>query len=125
MLYPVLPDVDHFEDNLKQLLEGRRRAGGMYEPDKSGLIKPFGMSISFLSLCFAVLASGCQLSDLPGIQREMTSWIYGKPFLAKTWMIVDNASVLLLPVSAHAELCITAFCGNHPGSVDYQQCAIL
>ncbi|KAI9375380.1 hypothetical protein BJX61DRAFT_494500 [Aspergillus egyptiacus] len=76
VLYPVLPDIDIFEKDLKELLDGRRRAGGVYRPDVNGELKPFGMSISFLSLCFAVLASGCQLSDLPGIQREMTSWVY-------------------------------------------------
>ncbi|KAL6234170.1 hypothetical protein BDW75DRAFT_241369 [Aspergillus navahoensis] len=76
VLYPVLPDVDQFENDLRRLLEGRRRAGGAYKPDGDGLLKPFGMSIAFLSLCFAVFASGCQLCDLPGIQREMTSWIY-------------------------------------------------
>ncbi|KAL4987119.1 hypothetical protein BDW68DRAFT_114567 [Aspergillus falconensis] len=76
VLYPVLPDVDQFEYDLRRLLEGRRRAGGVYKPDGDGLLKPFGMSIAFLSLCFAVFASGCQLCDLPGIQREMTSWIY-------------------------------------------------
>lgn len=83
VLYPVLSDVDQFESDMKQLLEGRQRAGGVYEPDSNGMLKPFGMSIGFLSLCFAVLASGCQLSDLPGIQREMTSWIYGEPSVAR------------------------------------------
>ncbi|KAL4807300.1 hypothetical protein BDV18DRAFT_115549 [Aspergillus unguis] len=76
VLYPVLSDIEQFERDLKQLLDSRRRAGGVYEPNKNGFVKPFGMSIAFLSLCFAVLASGCQLSDMPGIQREMTSWIY-------------------------------------------------
>ncbi|KAL4917167.1 hypothetical protein BDW62DRAFT_184283 [Aspergillus aurantiobrunneus] len=76
ILYPVLPDVDRFESGMKQLLEGRQRAGGVYKPNRNDMLRPFGVSIAFLSLCFAVLASGCQLSDLPGIQREMTSWIY-------------------------------------------------
>jgi hypothetical protein len=35
------------------------------------------MDLPFLSLLFAVLASGCQLSDLPSADRELTSWIYG------------------------------------------------
>lgn len=78
VLYPVLPDIDRFESDLERLLEGRRRAGGVYKPDGDGLLKPFGMSIAFLSLSFAVFASGCQLCDLPGIQREMTSWIYSE-----------------------------------------------
>lgn len=40
--------------------------------------QPFGMSISFLGLLFAVLASGCQSSDLPSNQRELTSQVYGR-----------------------------------------------
>jgi hypothetical protein len=50
----------------------------VYKPDANGLVKPFGMDLPFLSLLFAVLASGCQLSDLPSADRELTSWIYGK-----------------------------------------------
>ncbi|KAL5343819.1 hypothetical protein BJX70DRAFT_393241 [Aspergillus crustosus] len=76
VLYPVLPDFGTFENDAMQLLHGRRQAAGFYKPDGNGEMRPFGMSITFLSLCFAVLASGCQLSDLPGIQREMTSWVY-------------------------------------------------
>ncbi|KAJ5676165.1 hypothetical protein N7462_009062 [Penicillium macrosclerotiorum] len=76
VLYPVLPDLDALGRKANQLLEGRRRAGGVYKPDANGLVKPFGMELVFLSLLFAVLASGCQLSDLPSADRELTSWIY-------------------------------------------------
>lgn len=62
---------------MNRLLRGRLAAGGVYRPDANGLMKPFGMSLPFLSLLFAVLASGCQLSDLSGNQRELTSWVYG------------------------------------------------
>ncbi|KAL4924489.1 fungal specific transcription factor domain-containing protein [Aspergillus undulatus] len=80
VLYPVLPDVDKLENDVRQLLENRRRAGGTYKPDKPDKNgpppEPYGMKIAFLSLCFAVLASGCQLSDMPGMDREMASWVY-------------------------------------------------
>ncbi|PYI05088.1 fungal-specific transcription factor [Aspergillus sclerotiicarbonarius CBS 121057] len=76
VLYPVLPDLGRLEENMNKLLEGRRAAGGVYQPDANGLVKPFGMSVSFLSLLFAVLASGSQLSDLSGKERELTSWVY-------------------------------------------------
>ncbi|RAL15299.1 cellobiose response regulator [Aspergillus homomorphus CBS 101889] len=76
VLYPVLPDISRLEENMERLLKGRQAAGGVYRPDANGLVKPFGMSVSFLSLLFAVLASGCQLSDLPGKERELTSWVY-------------------------------------------------
>ncbi|KAK1146996.1 hypothetical protein N8T08_002324 [Aspergillus melleus] len=76
VLYPVLPNVAKLEDDMNRLLRGRLAAGGVYRPDANGLMKPFGMNLPFLSLLFAVLASGCQLSDLSGNQRELTSWVY-------------------------------------------------
>ncbi|KAJ5708804.1 hypothetical protein N7493_010138 [Penicillium malachiteum] len=77
VLYPVLPDVDELDRKTDRLLLGRQRAGGIYKPDANGLVKPFGMDLPFLSLLFAILASGCQLSDLPERDRELTSWVYG------------------------------------------------
>lgn len=77
VLYPVLPDISKLQRDMEQLLQGRHLAGGVYRPTADGLMKPFGMGIPFLSLLFAVLASGCQLSDLPGSERELTSWVYG------------------------------------------------
>lgn len=87
VLYPVLSDLDELERKTSQLLEGRRRAGGEYRPDANGLVKPFGMDLAFLSLLFAVLASGCQLSDFPSRDRELTSWVYGglSLFHPKKW----------------------------------------
>ncbi|KAL2802493.1 hypothetical protein BJX63DRAFT_107822 [Aspergillus granulosus] len=76
VIFPVLSDLDQLERDMRQMLDGRKRAGGVYRPDANGVVRPFGMSITFLSLCFAVLASGCQLSDLPGLTREMSSWVY-------------------------------------------------
>ncbi|CAI7624907.1 unnamed protein product [Penicillium bialowiezense] len=77
VLYPVLSDVPGLKRKTKQLLENRRRAGGVYKPNANGLVKPFGMDLAFLSLLFAVLASGSQLSDNPENERELTSWVYG------------------------------------------------
>lgn len=80
VLYPVLPDAARLEQGMNRLLRNRKEAGGLYRPDANGLVKPFGMNLAFLSLLFAALASGCQLSDLPGKERELTSWIYGALF---------------------------------------------
>ncbi|GMF73836.1 unnamed protein product [Aspergillus oryzae] len=52
--------------------------GGIYRSDNDQAQKPFGVSIAFLGLLFAVLASGCQSSDLPGKERELTSQVYGE-----------------------------------------------
>jgi hypothetical protein len=77
VLYPVLSDTAQLKRQTERLLENRRRAGGVYKPDANGLVKPFGMPLAFLSLLFAVLASGCQLSGIPESDRELTSWVYG------------------------------------------------
>ncbi|RJE27530.1 Transcription factor [Aspergillus sclerotialis] len=76
VLYPVLGDTSTLEQNMNRLLQGRVQAGGSYRPDANEPVKPFGMSLGFLSLLFAVLASGCQLSDLAVHERELTSWVY-------------------------------------------------
>ena len=81
VLYPVLSNLPQLKRSAKQLLENRRRAGGVYKPDANGLVKPFGMDLAFLSLLFAVLASGSQLSDKPESERELTSWVYGASHL--------------------------------------------
>lgn len=82
-MYPVLSDVPGLKRKTKQLLENRRRAGGVYKPNANGLVKPFGMDLAFLSLLFAVLASGSQLSDNPENERELTSWVYGTSHFEK------------------------------------------
>jgi hypothetical protein len=40
--------------------------------------KPFGVSLSWLALLFAVLASGSQSSDNPPKERELTSQVYSR-----------------------------------------------
>lgn len=59
------------------LLQNRASTGGMYRADLHQTQRPFGVSIAFLGLLFAMLASGCQSSDLPSKERELTSQVYG------------------------------------------------
>lgn len=60
------------------LLRNRAAAGGTLKADDDQtLLRPFGMSLAYIGLLFAVLASGCQSSDLPSKQRELTSQVYG------------------------------------------------
>lgn len=75
-IYPVLEDIPNFEMHLDHLLRTRTATGGIYRSDNDQAQKPFGVSIAFLGLLFAVLASGCQSSDLPGKERELTSQVY-------------------------------------------------
>ncbi|KAL4918387.1 hypothetical protein BDW62DRAFT_181293 [Aspergillus aurantiobrunneus] len=75
-IYPVIEDVPLFERNLDLLLRNRLAAGGVYRAGDDQAQRPFGMSIAYLGLLFAVLASGCQSSDLPGKERELSSQVY-------------------------------------------------
>lgn len=114
-MYPVLLDLDQLERKANRLLEGRRRAGGVYKPDANGLVKPFGIDLPFFSLYFAVLASGCQLSDIPEKDRELTSWIYGMSSSAGSKRHADSSpSLLRIPVSADVELCLATHRRGHP-----------
>ena len=107
VLYPVLGDTSTLARNMSQLLQGRAQAGGSYRPDANGPVKPFGMSLGFLSLLFAVLASGCQLSDLKVHDRELTSWVYSRsPELVGD--AANRSSILLVSVPPNDELCLAA-----------------
>ncbi|KAJ6107202.1 hypothetical protein N7523_008525 [Penicillium sp. IBT 18751x] len=75
-IYPVLEDVPGFENTLELLLESRAASGGAYREDVDEAQNPFGVSIAYLGLLFAVLASGCQSSDLGSKERELTSQVY-------------------------------------------------
>lgn len=75
-LYPVVPDTASFEDTLIFMLSNRARAlRDNLELDPN---KPYGVSLPFLSLVFAVFASGSQSSDRPARERELTSQVYGE-----------------------------------------------
>ncbi|CEN60415.1 Putative Fungal specific transcription factor domain protein [Aspergillus calidoustus] len=75
-IYPVIEDVVQFEKDLDLMLHNRTATGGVYRADNDQAQRPFGISIAYLGLLFAVLASGCQSSDLPGKERELTSQVY-------------------------------------------------
>lgn len=48
--------------------------------------KPYGVSLPWLSLMFAVFASGSQSSDRPAKERELTSQVYSElPPLSHYW----------------------------------------
>lgn len=78
-IYPVLEDVQGFENHIELLLRNRLASGGMYRDDVDEAQTPFGVSIAFLGLLYAVLASGCQSSGLGSKERELTSQVYGMP----------------------------------------------
>lgn len=74
-IYPVVPDKAKFESKLKLMLQNRqqsRNSINAVDPNR-----PYGVSIQWLSLLFAVLASGTQSTDRPAKERELTSQVYG------------------------------------------------
>lgn len=92
-IYPVLEDAQQFERILDLLLQSRASTGGMYRADPVQAQRPFGVTIAFLGLLFAVLASGCQSSDLPSKERELTSQVYGMSSLT-----LECSMILTSPV---------------------------
>ena len=80
-IYPVIYDPINFESQMETMLHNRARAGGVYAQGSSTVNvpeKPFGVSLTWLGLLFAVLASGSQSSELPAKERELTSQVYSK-----------------------------------------------
>ncbi|PGH01093.1 hypothetical protein GX51_05408 [Blastomyces parvus] len=75
-IYPVIPDIDQFEANLTTLLQNRMLWGGLQQESSEDTDRPYGMSLAFVGLLFAALAAGCQSSDLPSKERELTSQVY-------------------------------------------------
>lgn len=79
--------------------------GGMYRADADQAQKPFGVTIAYMGLLFAVLASGCQSSDLPGKERELTSQVYGKfCLLCGILQVLIQCSMLFLSMSSNDQL---------------------
>ena len=74
IIYPVVPDAQAFDQTLNYLLQQRAhmtRAGAEIDPNR-----PYGVSLPWLALLFAVLASGSQSTGRPAKERELTSQVY-------------------------------------------------
>lgn len=127
-IYPVLEDITEFENTLELLLQTRISMGGEYRADADESQKPFGVSLAYLGLLFAVLASGCQSSDYGSKERELTSQVYG---MSSRFMFLscsisnDWDSLLLLSMSSHDELFVTTDNRSDPDPFGDWQCLIL
>lgn len=75
-IYPVVPDIEEFERTLNYMLANRTIA----QRDNIQLdqTRPLGISLSFLALVFAVMASGAQCTSLGAKERELTSQVYSE-----------------------------------------------
>lgn len=73
-IYPAVPECDAFEATLEFMLANRAKAareGLPLDPNN-----PMGISLSYLALVFAVLASGAQSTRIGAKERELTSQVY-------------------------------------------------
>lgn len=73
-IYPVVPDTTAFENTLNYFL--RQRAEQARLGIEIDATKPYGVSMPWLALLFAVLASGAQSTDRTSKERELTSQVY-------------------------------------------------
>lgn len=74
IIYPVVPDAQAFDQTLNYLLQQRAHATATdagIDPNR-----PYGVSLPWLALLFAVLASGSQSTGRPAKERELTSQVY-------------------------------------------------
>jgi len=94
-IYPVISDTIAFENKLNILLQNRSFAGGDYVPTDEINDKPFGVTLSWLALLFAVLASGCQSSDRPPKERVLTSQVYSRFKSSLSWPAKTRLTKLL------------------------------
>ncbi|KAF2457635.1 hypothetical protein BDY21DRAFT_344402 [Lineolata rhizophorae] len=72
VVYPAVAEIDKLESDLLTFLMNRRLSLGEGIREQSA----YGYSLSWLSILFAALASGCQVSGLPRKERELTSQVY-------------------------------------------------
>lgn len=76
-IYPVIYDKNAFDNTMNLMLQNRARSNGVCVSTDAGPDRPLGVTISWIGLLFAVLASGCQSSRLGVKERELTSQVYG------------------------------------------------
>lgn len=137
-IYPVLPNFQQFEISLDLLLQRRASMGGIYHTDSDPTQGAFGVSLAYLGLLFAVLASGCQSSDLPAKERELTSQVYGMmrclfplstALLFYGWSYLKKKkkfiSLLLLPMPTNDEFPIATFCRSYTDITRDRKCTFL
>lgn len=78
VLYPGIVNIKQFEGELTQFLATRSAQlldTSSPTPTEQDV---YGQDVHWLGLMFACLASGCQCSDAPRRERQLTSQVYGE-----------------------------------------------
>lgn len=81
-LYPVIADFDRFQKDVQTFLETRSLQGLCANNPMAPSGATYGFSISFIGILFAVLASGCQVSDFSRKERTSMCQLYGRLCIA-------------------------------------------
>lgn len=77
VLYPGIVDIRQFESDLMRFLANRTRIESNANGESGKGQNVYGMSLHWVGLLFATLASGCQCSALPRKERQLTAQVYG------------------------------------------------
>ena len=88
--YPVVLNIEEFESGLCDFL--RCRGELCLTPPPSGAEEVVhGKDLTWLGLLFALLAAGCQFSDLSFTEKGLTSRVFGKyPNLFLAQLTIDT-----------------------------------
>jgi hypothetical protein len=78
IIYPGVVDIDQLESDLTQFLIERSSQSIHPHNDIVESSNVYGKTLHWVGLLFACLASGCQCSELPRKERQLTSQVYGK-----------------------------------------------
>ncbi|KAI9733023.1 MAG: hypothetical protein M1834_003568 [Cirrosporium novae-zelandiae] len=102
VFYPIIADISQLEEGLHQMLAERTRQSqwerGSLETDDT----VYGKTLASTGILFAVLAAGCQASDITRKDRELNSKIYSFTVrLAQTLGLHKDS-----PISTPSELTI-------------------
>lgn len=128
-LYPVIADFDGFQKNVNTFLENRALQGLCANNHMAPSVAPYGFSISFIGILFAILASGCQVSDFSRKERTSMCQLYGRlcKYLGLSCYdkIANNVSIVCISMSSEWQLSIAAKHGGHPDLVDYWRCSFV
>ena len=78
VLYPGLVDIRQFESDLTYFLVQRASALADINSEPPTEQSVYGKSLHWVGLLFATLASGCQCSETPRKERQLTCQVYGE-----------------------------------------------
>jgi hypothetical protein len=81
VLYPGIVDLRQFESDLTHFLVNRAGKAANINSEPLSAQNVYGMSLHWVGLLFATLASGCQCSGISRKERQLTSQVYGKETL--------------------------------------------